>query len=66
MTVKQKATEIYNRYKKGNELYHDTDRALEYINDMIDFFEVFIDREQMQYYTEVKKEFIKLCNIDQS
>ena len=62
MIAKDRAFEIYNRYKSGNELFSNIDKALEYVNEMIDFNEVFIDRNEIQYYNEVKRELINLWN----
>lgn len=62
MIAKDRAFEIYNRYKNGDELFGNIDKALEYVNEMIDFFEVFIDRNEIQYYNEVKRELINLWN----
>jgi hypothetical protein len=48
------------RHKSENELFSDLDKCLFYVNEMIDFFEVFIDRDEIEFYNEVKRELINL------
>ena len=66
MNPKDTAFEIYMRYKGDNELFSDLDKCLFYVNEMIDFFEVFIDKNEIEFYNEVKRELINLWNNNEN
>jgi hypothetical protein len=52
---------IHDYLDKNNELI--LNEAINfYVNEMIDFFEVFIDKNEIEFYNEVKRELINLWN----
>jgi hypothetical protein len=66
MNAKDRALELYYRYYcksvENATLFHDSfiNEALSHIDEMIQFFDVFGDKIEVEYYNEVKRELLKL------